>query len=158
MPKLPPPDCIQCATDPIAIAKVKPCWAGQPCHGKRSYYRHRDRWNRKRCHSTATAIQVELTDSTPFAVLQIWQNSKETGVHGIGAEIWVGQKRKLIIEPVHTFGLSQGRANLYVQNVLEAINRELIQEGYIALKQFQSQVKFPVEQCQIRPCPNVISK
>lgn len=153
MPKLPPQHCIQCATDSIDVAKAKSCWVGRPCHYKRSYYRHRDRWNRKRRRSTPTSIQVKLDDAMPFAILQIWQDSKETGVHAIGAELWIGETRKLIVEPTHTFGLSQRRANLYVENILAAINQELTQLGYPELNRFQSQVKLSVEKCQIRPCP-----
>ncbi len=86
------------------------CWNGEPCHKRRTYYRHRDRYNRSRRlkyigekQSTAQLGSISIP-AIPAVVIYFYRPRKNEPLHALGIELWVGQLLKATQKPVHTLG------------------------------------------------------
>jgi hypothetical protein len=62
--------------------------------------------------------------AVPAAVLYLYRQRVDAPIHAIGAELWVGQKKKAAIAPVHCFGLTAGQIAAYLQQVLMVFSQK----------------------------------
>ena len=133
------------------------CWIPQRCHKRRTYYRHRDDYNRKRRQNyrtdTQDTTQIEeiLPPASPAAVLYLYRQRVDAPIHALGAELWLGQEKKAAIAPVHCFGLTTGQIAAYLQQVLQVFSQKY-GEGK-RLDKFATHVELDPQTCLIRPCP-----
>jgi hypothetical protein len=132
-----------------AIAQHGPegdgCWAGQACHDRRSYYRHRSRRQKAMRGRYLERIQGRESDVIPteqvhrplepetlsiptpaipsailitYAKKLVSSRQSDVVIHAIAAELWVGQARIMELDPVHTFGWSPKDVETYLAKVL----------------------------------------
>ena len=85
------------------------CWAGEPCHKRRTYYKKRDLYNRNRrlkYHGEKeSAAQLNSIDipTIPAVIIYFCRGRKDEPLH-VSVELWVGQQKKDSRERVHTLG------------------------------------------------------
>jgi hypothetical protein len=138
------------------------CWVGQPCHDRRSYYRHRDiknlRRKQKRHHSSEVqpltsqppTININLpSPATPAAVAQFYRETKNSPLHAIGAELWLGNHRALRIEPIHCLGMTESQIEQFLKVALTSFSEHLDRK----IDRFRSAVELHPENCLLTPCP-----
>lgn len=140
------------------------CWAGKPCHDRRSYYRHREEKNyRRRKRRQITNIErglitpfspqvvtlEVLAPAIPAAVVHWYRETKDSPLHAVGAELWMGNDRVARIEPVHCLGLTE----LHIKTLLVQILQHFSQFSGQKLERFRSTVELNPANCPIRPCP-----
>lgn len=131
------------------------CWEGPPCHKLRTYYRNRDRYNKQRrlkyreANGSETIVKTLLAPEVPAAVLHLYRTRVGDPLHAAGAELWVGQKKVAVVEPVHTLGMTGSQVKAYLRQVLHAFSQ---QQG-VALEKFETQVELDPGTCPIAPCP-----
>jgi hypothetical protein len=136
------------------------CWNPKYCHNRRSYYRHRNvrnpvRKQRRRGQETEgsgaariTTLDV-LAPAVPAAVVHWYRATKDSPLHAIGAELWVGNDRVAKIEPVHCLGLTEGQVKTLLVRILDVFS----QQGGIKVERFRAAVDLHPQNCPIRPCP-----
>lgn len=143
------------------------CWNPKVCHNRRSYYRHRGvrnhiRKQRRReqpaesglsetgASSPARVATLEvLAPAVPAAVVHWYRVTKDSPLHALGAELWMGNDRVAKVEPVHCLGLTE----LQVKTLLVRILDVFSQHSGIKVERFRSSVELHPQNCPIRPCP-----
>lgn len=86
------------------------CWVGDLRHKRRTYYKKRDIYNRNRRlkyrFEQEAAAQLDTIDipTVPALVVYFFRQRKDEPLHAISVELWIGQQRKAVREPVHTLG------------------------------------------------------
>ncbi|UBF30068.1 hypothetical protein K9N68_38435 (plasmid) [Kovacikia minuta CCNUW1] len=131
MPRKVPKKCLHCALLDCERAHElhgptgDGCWDSKTCPDRRYYYRNqaqRKAYKKSRYRSQlgvegegdlatvpASGKTVSLSLPTiafPNAVLHWYRKTKASRIHAIGAELWMGNERVAVIEPVHTAGLT----------------------------------------------------
>ena len=143
------------------------CWNPKVCHNRRSYYRHRGvrnhvRKQRRRGQQTeplssepgisgvvrVTTLEV-LAPAVPAAVVHWYRMTKDSPLHALGAELWMGNDRVAQVEPVHCLGLTE----LQIKTLLVRILDVFSQHSGIKVERFRSSVELHPHNCPIRPCP-----
>ena len=128
------------------------CWDNTYCHQRRSYYRHRDRYNKTRRlmrqspENTPLAVPIA---PAPAAVLHLYRERVDAPLHAIGAELWLGQEKLAAIEPVHCLGLTSRQITAYLQEVLQVFSHKY----EVSIAKFSAQVELNPKRCPISPCP-----
>ena len=168
--------CRLCSKLDASAAKLKHgadgtgCWDDQHCHNRRSYYRHRGvrNYNRRqqyRQQQSAMAIAPQLPDASrespsvvtleipapaaPAAVMFWYRETKQSPLHALGAELWLGNDRVAKIEPVHCLGLSEMQIKTLMLRILDGFSQHC---GH-KLERFRSSVELHPLNCPIKPCP-----
>jgi hypothetical protein len=154
-----PPKCKKCATLNAAQAQVlhgadgDGCWNPSVCYSRRSYARHRDRKNQQRNrHRQETVIELPPADLAAFADLQyavlvVYREAgAESIVHAISAQVWQGQERMAIVQPIHCIGMVPSQIHLYVKKLLT-----LLEDKY-GVRKFAALERLDPYNCPIRPC------
>jgi hypothetical protein len=95
------------------------CWDDKKCHNRRSYYRHRGIRNHTRKQQRrnevlnqardgvdrATTVTIDIpVPAIPAAVVHWYRETKDSPLHALRAELWVGNDRVAKIEPVQDSG------------------------------------------------------
>jgi hypothetical protein len=154
------------------------CWSPKYCHNRRSYYRHRGIRNhlRKRrrqdelgqtAQAQTDAQRVEGESSlaqvapgqvielkipapaVPAAVVHWYRETKDSPLHALGAELWMGNDRVAKVEPVHCLGLTE----LQVKTLLVRMLSEFSQHCGLKIERFRSAVELHPLNCPLHPCP-----
>ncbi len=136
------------------------CWDAKYCHNRRSYYRHRGLRNHLRKQrrqqdlpqEAAKPIAVELhlpAPAAPAAIMHWYRETKDSPLHALGAELWMGNDRVAKIAPLHCLGLTEQQ----VKALLIRILGEFSQHSGLKIERFRSAVELHPLNCPIRPCP-----
>jgi hypothetical protein len=136
------------------------CWDDQHCHNRRSYYRHRGIRNYNRKSKRQQQIQTEGSHSSvmtleipapaiPAAVIHWYRETKQSPLHAIGAELWIGNDRVAKIESVHCLGLTELQVKTLLLRILEGFSQHCGQK----LERFRASVELHPMNCPICPCP-----
>ncbi len=86
------------------------CWVGELCHKRRTYYKKRDLYNRNRRlkyrgeRESAAQLDSINIPTIPAIIVYFYRQRKDEPLHAISVELWIGQQRKAVREPVHTLG------------------------------------------------------
>jgi hypothetical protein len=94
-------------------------------------------------------MKVVPIQAAPAAVLHLYRPRVGDPLHAVGAELWVGQKKVAMIEPVHTLGMTGSQVKAYLCQILQAFSQ---QQG-VDLEKFETQVELNPSTCPITPCP-----
>ena len=101
------------------------CWEGEPCHKRRTYYRHRERYNRSRRlkykgeqESVAQLEGISLP-TIPAVIIHFYRQRKDSELHALGSELWVGQRKRESLPPVHTLGWTEGDVKNYIRELVK---------------------------------------
>jgi hypothetical protein len=103
-------------------------------------------------------IEVPDTPSTYAAFLVLYRSNKESPVHAIASEIWQGDQRAGLTEPIHTFGLKaipqrQGEQRIEpIQSVIAQLLDTLRTEYGVTAFEWEVIERSPAD-CPLRPCP-----
>jgi hypothetical protein len=154
MPKSSSEKCRLCAklSAEEAIARHGPegtnCWEGEPCHGRRTYYRNRYRYNgqRRNAYDLKTGKKPTVLAITPPTVasaeLHLYRARVDAPIHAIGAELRLGDQVVAMIEPVHTAGWTVAHVQEFcMEQVLSAFS---VQAGKIFRKYDVHQERSPI--------------
>lgn len=99
------------------------CWVGELCHKRRTYYKKRDLYNRNRRlkyrgEKEAAAQLDEKSIPTIPAVVYFYRQRKDEPLHAISVELWIGQQKKAVTEPVHTLGWRERQVKEDITNAI----------------------------------------
>ncbi|PZD70660.1 hypothetical protein C1752_10381 [Acaryochloris thomasi RCC1774] len=156
MPRKANEKCRRCAKQGVDVAKAKECWVGQKCHVRRASYRRRDRRNRERRDLYAVETGKVIPEQTveppikPAAYRYFYRERVDAPVHAIQFDLWVGQERVRIEEPVHTLGWKKADVTRHSLRVLKSFSGDLV--GGVLL-QFEDEMDIHPSECPVRPCP-----
>lgn len=131
------------------------CWSGEPCHKRRTYYRHRERYNRSRRlkyqgeQASATQLQGISIPSIPAVVIHFYRQRKDEPLHTLGIELWVGQQKKAALQPVHTLGWTEGQVKGYIREAIA----EFSQKYELQISGIAATVELSPCLCPLLPCP-----
>ncbi|WP_250123518.1 hypothetical protein [Chroococcidiopsis sp. CCMEE 29] len=143
------------------------CWDAKYCHNRRSYYRHRGVRNHVRkqrrqvqqaeplssepevSRAARVATLEVLAPAVPAAIAHFYRQTKDSPLHALGAELWMGNDRIAKIEPVHCLGLTE----MQVKNLLVRILDGFSQYSGMKVERFRSSVELNPLNCPIYPCP-----
>lgn len=117
------------------------CWDDNRCHSRRDAYRHRDRRNHQRrqqrqqynidqYQELLTAAMADAGVATltlpapavPAAIAHFYRQTKDSPLHALGAELWLGNDRVAKIEPVHCLGLTQLQVKQLLVHILDSFS------------------------------------
>jgi hypothetical protein len=159
--------CRLCSKLNVAAAKLKhgsngtDCWDNKRCHDRRSYYRHRGAKNYRRKQRYRQLKNIEGAELSPLmtldipapaapaAVLHWYRETKQSPLHAIGAELWMGNDRVAKLEPVHCLGLTELQIKTLLVRILDGFSQHCGQK----LERFRAAVELHPLNCPIRPCP-----
>jgi hypothetical protein len=85
----------------------------------------------------------------PAAVVHWYRATKDSPLHALGAELWIGNDRVATIAPVHCLGLTEAQVKILLVRILEAFS----QQGRGKVERFRASVELHPDNCPIRPCP-----
>ena len=140
------------------------CWDEAYCHKRRSYYRHRGVYNHLRSarrHQQQEQLLVEASNhhrvaileipvpATPAAVVHWYRETKDSPLHALGAELWIGNNRVAKIEPVHCLGLTEMQIKTLLLRILDGFS----QFCGMKVERFRSSVELNPLNCPLSPCP-----
>lgn len=143
------------------------CWDSNRCHDRRSYYRHRSikNYNRKARRQTEQEQGLQQTEgdggspsrvttikipapAIPAAIAYWYRETKNSPLHALGAELWIGNDRVAKIEPVHCLGLTEIQIKTLLLRILEGFSQHCGSK----VERFRSSVELNPLNCPIRPC------
>jgi hypothetical protein len=90
-----------------------------------------------------------LAPAVPAAVVHWYRATKDSPLHALGAELWIGNNRVAQIEPVHCLGLTELQIKTLLLRILDVFS----QHSGIKVERFRSSVELHPSNCPIRPCP-----
>jgi len=140
------------------------CWDEAHCHNRRSYYRHRgvrnyNRNQQRHQRQEQSAIELPLNcqivtleipaPAIPAAIAHWYRETKDSPLHALGAELWIGNDRVAKIAPVHCLGLTQMQIKTLLLRILDGFSEHC----GIKVERFRSSVELHPLNCSIRPCP-----
>ena len=131
------------------------CWEGEPCHKRRTYYRHRERYNRSRRlkyrgekESSAQLAEIPIS-SIPAVVIHFYRQRKDSELHALGSELWVGQQKQKSRAPVHTLGWTEADVKTYIRELL----KEYAHKYDLRISGVAATVELDPSLCPLSPCP-----
>lgn len=144
------------------------CWDGKRCHDRRSYYRHRGVKNhlrKQRRHqqqqeqgwqplAEASVNQRVATlkipaPAIPAAIAHWYRETKDSPLHALGAELWIGNNRMAKIEPIHCLGLTETQLKTLLMRILDGFSQYYGSK----IERFRSSVELHPSNCPLNPCP-----
>ena len=131
------------------------CWEGDPCHKRRTYYRHRDRYNRSRRlkykgeQQSAAQLEGISLPTIPAVVIHFYRQRKDTELHALGAELWVGQQKRESLPPVHTLGWTEGDVKTYIRVLV----KEYARKYELQITGIAATVELDPALCPLAACP-----
>ncbi len=131
------------------------CWVGELCHKRRTYYKKRDLYNRNRRlkyqGEKESAAQLDSTDipTIPAIIVYFYRQRKDEPLHAVSVELWIGQQRKAVREPVHTFGWTGAHVREYITGAIAQFNRQY----EVNINGVAATVELNPGLCPLFPCP-----
>ena len=131
------------------------CWVGELCHKRRTYYKKRDLYNRNRrlkYHGEKeSAAQLDSTTipTIPAIIIYFYRGRKDEPLHALSVELWVGQQKKAVREPVHTLGWKEANVREYIKSAIASFS----QQYEISISGVAATVELKPHLCPLNPCP-----
>lgn len=129
------------------------CWVGEPCHKKRTYYKKRDLYNRNRRlkyrGDKESAAQLIDIPTIPAVVVYFFRQRKDEPLHAMAVELWIGQQKKAVHEPVHTLGWTGAHVKEYIKGAIAEFN----QQYAVNISGIAATVELNPSLCPLNPCP-----
>ena len=136
------------------------CWEGEPCHKRRTYYRHRDRYNRSRQikykadKQSVTQIKGIPIPNIPAVVIYFYRQRKDAQLHALKAELWVGQQKKGNFPTIHTLGWGESQVKNYIREAVSAFSQEYGRK----ISGIATTVELDPSLCPLTACPLKVDK
>lgn len=131
------------------------CWVRELCH--------------KRCTITKSAPSIIATAASsiggkkksprtldaiaiptvPAVVVYFYRQRKDEPLHAISVELWIGQQKKAVTEPVHTLGWRETQVREYITNAIAQFN----QQYGVSISAIAATVELNPSLCLLSPCP-----
>ncbi len=131
------------------------CWAGELCHKRRTYYKKRDLYNRNRRlkyrGEKESSKQLESVNIpiVPAVIIYFYRGRKDEPLHAMSVELWVGQQKKAVREPVHTLGWREAQVREYITSAITSFS----QQYEITISGVAATVELKPSLCLLNPCP-----
>lgn len=129
------------------------CWVSELCHKKRTYYKKRDLYNRNRRlkYQGEKESAAQLTDIpiVPALVVYFFRQRKDEPLHAMSVELWIGQQKKAVREPVHTLGWTGANVKEYITGAIALFNKEYT----VSISGIAATVELNPSLCPLDPCP-----
>ncbi len=131
------------------------CWVGKLCHKRRTYYKKRDLYNRNRRlkyrgdQESQKQSESIAIPTVPTVIIYFYRGRKDEPLHAMSVELWVGQQRKAVREPVHTLGWREAQVKGYITNVIASFS----QQYEITISGVAATVELKPSLCPLTPCP-----
>jgi hypothetical protein len=149
MPKRKSSKCIACAAQSVEVAQAKPCWKGQACHSKRSYYsKHSENKAKKRSRSRVSRVKtldIPLFghDLPPEVSMIFYRDRADGPIHAIEFVVIDDGQTLSRVSPIHLKGVPQTKLRSHIKNVLGVLKAQFGQDIRV------SQSRQPASQCPL---------
>ncbi len=94
------------------------------------------------------SLEVQ-TIAVPAAVIHWYREKKQSPLHAVGGELWLGNDRVARVEPVHCLGLTEMQVRTLLVQILERFSHH----SGTKIERFRASVELHPLNCPIRPCP-----
>ncbi len=131
------------------------CWVGELCHKRRTYYKKRDLYNRNRrlkyYGEKESSQQLESFNIpiVPAVIIYFYRGRKDEPLHAMSVELWIGQQKKAVREPVHTLGWKETNVREYIKSAIASFS----QQYEITISGVAATVELKPSLCPLTPCP-----
>ncbi len=131
------------------------CWVGELCHKRRTYYKKRDLYNRNRrlkyYGEKESSQQLESVDIpiVPAVIIYFYRGRKDEPLHAMSVELWVGQQKKAVREPIHTLGWKEANVREYIKSAIASFSKRYD----ITISGVAATVELKPSLCPLNPCP-----
>ena len=175
MPKRGNPKCQRCSKLSLEQAlqlhgpEGDGCWTGTPlhtaldasgeldetCHKRRNWYKKRELYNRNRRlkykedKEPPSQLTEIPTPSIPAVILHFYRERKDSELHALGSELWLGQQKPAPLSPVHTLGWSEGKVKAYILEMIDQYARH----HQLQISGIAGTVEIHPSSCPLNPCP-----
>ncbi len=131
------------------------CWIGELCHKRRTYYKKRDLYNRnrrlkyrgdKQASKQLESINIPVV---PAVIIYFYRGRKDEPLHAMSVELWIGQQKKAVREPVHTLGWKEANVREYIKSAIASFS----QQYEITISGVAATVELKPSLCPLTPCP-----
>jgi hypothetical protein len=140
------------------------CWAGEPCHKRRTYYKKRDLYNRNRRlkyrgeKESAAQLNSINIPTVPAVIVYFYCQRKDEPLHAMSVELWVGQQKKAVRERVHTLGWKEANVREYIKSAIAQARpvtgfTSFSQEYEVSIGGVAATVELNPSLCPLDPCP-----
>ena len=149
MPRRKNSECIRCAALSVEEAQAKPCWNGQTCHSRRSYYaKHAVNKAKKRNRQRKQRIEVldiPLFDHQPaLEVLMTFYRDRADGpIHAVEFTVVDDGQTLKRVKPIHLKGVPQSKLRSHIKNVIALLKAQFGHQLSVA------QDKQPISLCPL---------
>lgn len=131
------------------------CWQGEVCHKRRTYYRHRERYNKSRRHKYAgeqeSAAQLKDLEvpAVPVAIVYFYRTTKTEPLHALGVALQIGSNRKGTPKLTHTMGWTEVEVKSFIQQAIA----DFSQQYEVSIRGVVATVELDPQSCPLQPCP-----
>ena len=139
------------------------CWAGEPCHKRRTYYKKRDLYNRnhrlkyREEKESAAQLNFITIPTVPTVIIYFYRQRKDKPLHVLSVELWVGQQKKAVREPVHTLGWKEANVREYIKSAIAQARTQgftsFSQQYEVIINGVAATVELNPSLCPLVPCP-----
>ncbi|MGC1308308.1 MAG: hypothetical protein WA885_13855 [Phormidesmis sp.] len=146
MPRPRNPKCLRCAAQSVETALAKPCWKGQACHSKRSYYlKHPENKAKKRGRNRAERLKIlEMPlfgQALPSEILMTFYRDRADGpIHALEFSVLDQGETVGRVEAIHLKGVPQSKLRGHIKNVLGVLKAQFGQA--LSVSQGRQPAKF----------------
>jgi hypothetical protein len=130
------------------------CWEREPCHKRRTYYRHCQRYNRTRRlkyrgdKESAAQLNSISIPTLPAVVIYFYRQRRDEPLHALGVELWLGQQKKAVLQPVHTLGWTEAQVKRYIKDALAQLSHKY----EVQISGIAATVELAPSLCPLLPC------
>lgn len=87
--------------------------------------------------------------TVPALVVYFYRQRKDEPLHAVSVELWIGQQKKAVREPVHTLGWTGAHVREYITGAISQFNRQY----EVNINGVAATVELNPGLCPLTPCP-----
>ncbi len=93
----------------------------------------------------------------PAVIIYFYRGRKDEPLHAISVELWIGQQKKAVREPVHTLGWKEANVREYIKSAIAQARTQdfasFSQQYKITISGVAATVELKPSLCPLNPCP-----
>lgn len=134
MPRRRNPECQRCAAQSVEEAQAKPCWNGQACHSRRSYYlKHPENKAKKRGRNRAARVKTLKVPlfgqrQPPEVLMTFYRDRADGPIHAVEFSVLEQGETISRVEAIHLKGVHQAKLRQHIKNVLGVFRAQFGQD------------------------------
>ena len=125
--------CLNCATESAEVAQLKPCWKGQTCRARRSYYlKHSVNKAKKRSRQRSDRVeQIKTLDipifgyqPAPEVLMTFYRDRADGPIHALEFAVIDQGETVANVNTIHLKGVPQAKLRSHIKSVLGILDTQ----------------------------------